>query len=390
MEASAEDSVMNKAWERGPAVSRQKIVFQEIADSPTVKYYTDWRLFAERLEAGEATVFDDVSTWFVGDEYDCIVSLQGREAIISARKCSVEIPWAPIAGEGEGARAFNREFLLDYHSRRATNRIVLKLEPSVEKVAVVTRGGNGYTGYSVKVVVPEGSHEITIVDTAYTSGEGLKTQCFEFIVGEGANIVVNHVSLHEASPVYTYSLYRLSENSRVHIRAAGVSGPMTRHRTDVVLEGESASVEALLGYISRSGLRGDYIVNVLHESPRTESRILSRGAVWGDGVLALRGIARVLRSAPHSRTRVEAHVTVFDDRAKGYAVPMLEIYTGLVDEASHSASVSSLGEDEAFYMAARGLARRDQRFLVAAGVLQFSGVFDAVPGLFDEIRKLLI
>ena len=105
----------------------------------------------------------------------------------------------------------------------------------------------------------------------------------------------------------------------------------------------------------------------------------------GDSRLVLRGTARVLRAAAFSSTRVEMHVLLAGDRAKGRSVPMLEIHTGEVSEASHSAAVTSIGEDAVFYAATRGLSREELESLVAYGIIEATGSLRAAEELGLEL-----
>lgn len=350
------------------------ILYQAIKDSPTVKYYTDWKQFEKKLDAPPATIYDIIKIKNTAN-LDCIVDI-ARKTVLKGRKtCITE----SVIHEPKGNR-YNSEGLFHIHQERTNGKsIEIKLEGG--KYLVLIPGGNGYTGYNLMIKVEQGESDLYIVDTGLE--DGIKTIYKEINVAENAKLNLYELSVHRGQPVYSYTLAVLSKNAELALRYSGQAGKMTRSRTDIILAEDKAKVDARIGYIADNAGKGDIIVDVLHIAPETESLVESRGLVFSGSQLAMRGTARVYETAKNSSTKVEVHTITLDNTAKGYSVPMLEIFTGNVREASHSASVTSIDRERIFYLKSRGLSWNDIKVLMKKSVLEFSDTFEKVSSYID-------
>jgi|GEM_PF-3563945 len=142
-------------------------------------------------------------------------------------------------------------------------------------------------------------------------------------------------------------------------------GRLLRRDDLVFLRGEGSSVRAF--YLLASGSRGSQVdggMTVEHESPETVSRLLVRGLV-GDGRVVFRGRGRIIPGARGASA---------DHRARGLLLGSgrLDIVPGLLIgehevEASHGAVASAPDEEELFYLASRGIERRQALGLLVEG-----------------------
>ena len=346
---------------------------QPIADSPTEKYYTDWRAFTSRLGLPDSERLDDVS----------LESLK-EYCQLDARALPGGAPCRGVrVGEYEQERPAIRERLALYHYYRARRGALLRLADG-SRVALAMRGGDAYTGYTLRIETEPGARaEVLLVDTQLSPG--LKTYRVIVDLSEGSMLELGHLVAHRTGgAVYGLIEARLGGGSRLIYRAGGRPGEMTRARLEARLEGEHARLDAILGYAADKSRRGDIIANVTHIAPRTASYVNGRGLARDEAKLVLRGISRVTRSAAWSTAKTEMHVLVAGERAKGRSVPMLEIYTGNVEEASHSASATMILEDIVFYAATRGLSREELLLLMERGIVERTGLLGAAEllGLF--------
>ena len=345
----------------------EKIPYQEISDSPTERYYTDWKRYERRLNLPEATKLDDIQY----GEDRCVIN--GN---------------SPLATDCEGVAIDQwrieelpvKERMAAYHVYRRPDGFEIIVKDG-SNYALLLPGGEGYTGYTVRITVkPMARASLIIIDTALH--EGLKTQYIDVHIGEQSHLEITHVVAHsEKTPVYTLVRAEGESGSRLTYRAGGRPGEMTRLRVDASLDKPYSRVDGVLGFSSSGVSIGDIIFNVAHTAENTVSLVSGMGIAREGSKLTMRGIARVSQEARSARTRVEMHVIVVGDKAKGRSVPMLEIYTGDVEEASHSASVTTMGENILFYAASRGLERRDLEALLERGVLERAGVIEILEGL---------
>ncbi len=356
----------------------KKVPYQEMADSPTEKYYTDWRKFEKKLDAPDAENFDNIDV----PENACVIDPVGP--ILNHGVCS-NLKVEPLR---EAPLLNLNERLAVYHTLRSKKSI--KVELGDGTYILLLRGGEGYVGYNVEIKVRDGSKtKVLIIDTALS--DGLKTQLLQITLGEEALLDVYHVQLHsQRAPVYSILEAVINRASRMKYRLASRPGEVTRHRLITLLEGSYSRLDVLGGVLGKGRSQGDYITDILHFGESSVSVVDVRGISTDYSNITLRGTAKVLGKAEESSTRVLMHVLIAGENAKGRSVPMLEIYTGNMQEASHSASATSIGEEILFYAASRGLSKSDLVSLVEHGLIERAGVLEELlkTGLrLDEYFK---
>jgi Fe-S cluster assembly scaffold protein SufB len=220
--------------------------------------------------------------------------------------------------------------------------------------------------------------------------EGLKTLFVEIELLQGSSVDVDLLVLHSPrKPVYTILYAKLGPSSTLKTRLLSSGGKMTKLEVTSVAEGEKSSIDIKASDVSGSGSKSDIVLTALHRGPETEGNISARGVALGDGYLAQRALARIEASASWASSEVESHVTIIGEKAKGYAVPMLEIHTGDVVKAGHEASVTTIQEEHLFYLMSRGLSRDEIERLLITGTLTFSGVIDNLSLTPDMVLKIV-
>ncbi len=342
-------------------------LYQEIKDSPTVKYYTDWKKYHQKLNMKPPEVYDELILQNQ-EMLKCIINLSLNQIIRG--ECNIEEQNIDPTGI-----KYNHEKLLKIHFEENHPSYSLTLDSG--KYLLLIPGGKGYTRISLKIdTTPGSSPEIYIVDTGFH--EGIKTLYIEYTGRKDTITNIYQLTYHQQHPTYSYIFSTLEDNAVLNMYHAGRAGEMTRIRSDVLLEGINSKYNEIIGFISENASKGDIITNVLHYAPKTESSIIARGIALSHSQLALRGTARVEEKAKNSSTRVETHTIILDNTSKGYAVPMLEIFTGDIIEASHSASVTSVGSEELFYLKSRGFNWKDIELLVKTSIIEITGVLEKV------------
>ncbi len=352
------------------------MLYQAIKDSPTVKYYTDWKQFERKLDTPVATIYDLIKIKDTAD-LDCIIDTARKTVLKGQKTCITE----SFINEPKGRR-YNSEALFYIHQKRTKGESI-EIVLQEGKYLVLIPGGNGYTGYNLRIRVENGESDLYIIDTGIE--DGIKTIYKEVHIAENSKLNLYELSIHREQPVYSYTLAELSRNAELALRYSGQAGKMTRSRTDIILAEEKAKVDARIGYVAENAGKGDIILDVLHIAPETESLVESRGLVFSGSQLAMRGTARVYETAKNSSTKVEVHTITLDNTAKGYSIPMLEIFTGNVREASHSASVTSIDKEKIFYLKSRGLSWSDIKALMKKSVLELSGAFEKITAYMDDL-----
>lgn len=356
----------------------EKMPFQEIADSPTVRYYTNWKVFEERLGLPDSEDYMELPGWARG---------LGDHTVVLAGDVESDYPYTRVLRRGYNvAGDLGVEGKLElYNTARLTVGAEIRVPRGAGsgRLVVASLGGNGFTGHHVRIVVEESSEvEIVLLDLARDPGVKLFT--LRAHIEPGAKVRLYSLSLHGKAAVYTRRSYTLARGAEMEVGLALSSGASTRLQEDYHLEGASSSLEARASGVSLAGRWGDVVLNARHTGRESRGWIGGRGIALPGGLLALRGLAMVMPQAEWAATHVDVHVASMGEEGKAYASPMLEIHTGNVREAYHSASVSSLSEETLFYMATRGLSPEDAKAVFIDGVLAYSGVVDAL-GLTPRI-----
>lgn len=355
----------------------EELPFQVIADTPTVKYYTDWRVFEERLGLGESTVEDRIPGILKHLELNAIL---GVDAIIGREVEGVRVK--VFRGDWDGEpRPMSfigvHSKMHAYHAYRWNLGLLVDVGDNVDfkDLHIVSLGGNGYTGHHVMLRVGEGARgRVFLVDYAGPS-RGLKTLFLEGVVGDGANIEFNILSIHSREhAVYTLAHVTSGRESNVTSRVLSLGGAMSRLQVDYIVAGERARLRAVASAVSRANAKADVILNSVNKGPESDVLVNARGAVFNKGYLALRGSAIVGKEARWASSEIEIQVTLLGDEAKGYAVPVLEIHSGDVAKANHAAGISHILEEHRFYLKSRGFSDDEVAELLIEGILEYSGL----------------
>jgi len=359
------------------AVAREELLaralempFQEIADSPTVKYYTNWRVFQERLNLPQSRRYMDPPSW--AENIDA-------PRIVLAGDATIEHPYAePIDDYKRVLEDLGASGKMElYHVARLNAAVKIGYPPGSQgRLLLASLGGDAYTGHHATIILGEDSEAtVYLLDLAE---EGLKTFTLAVKAGPRSKLTLYNVSVHGRAAVYTRRTYHAAQDAAVTARLVASGGASTRLQEDYHLDGTGAKVESYTSGISRPGAWTDIVLNARHAAPLTVSHIGGRGVAYEEGTLAARGLAMVLPEAEESSSHVEVYLASLGDTARAYAVPMLEIHTGNVRNAYHSASVASLSRDVLFYLKTRGLTRDEATLLIVDGIVHYSGVLDAL------------
>ncbi|MFZ5376389.1 MAG: SufB/SufD family protein [Patescibacteria group bacterium] len=137
----------------------------------------------------------------------------------------------------------------------------------------------------------------------------------------------------------------------------------------VELVGESAEAEIFGAFLVENNQHQEVKVVVRHLAAHTRAQTMLKAVGRDGGVIKLAGKIIIEPDCPDSQSFLTERVLLLDETARAEAVPDLEIKTDDV-KCSHAASVSSLPEDEIFYLMSRGLTRKVAEGLVVEGFLE--------------------
>ncbi|MCE4598863.1 MAG: SufD family Fe-S cluster assembly protein [Desulfurococcales archaeon] len=367
----------------------EKLPFQQIGDTPTVRYYTDWKVFESRLNLDYASSEDKLPGFLSKLKPNITLGLSLRatnvpEGVIVEDLTKVlEVRPMAIAGVNTKMQA--------YHAYRWNTGAYIKItdESSIEDLVIVSLGGDGYLGHHIIIDIGERANaRIKIIDYGGPNAS-LKTLITEMTARNNSKLEVDILSLyHELHASFIQHYLRIEDQAEAVVRILTSGGSMTRFESDNLLLGRLSKLDAKASNVARPSTKTDFLLNAVHKGPESEGFIGARGVVLGDGYLAQRGLAKIDHEASWASSEVESHVTILGERGRGYAVPMLEIHTGDVTKAGHSASVTTIQEDHLFYLRSRGLNRDELERMLITGAIEYSSVASSLG--IDPLEIFLI
>ncbi|MDR2973989.1 MAG: Fe-S cluster assembly protein SufD [Propionibacteriaceae bacterium] len=191
----------------------------------------------------------------------------------------------------------------------------------------------------------------------------------EIIVGEGANLTVVtlqdwapgsvHFGQHEAL-VGKDAVYR-------HIDVS-LGGSLIRLQNNLSYASIGGDAELYGVYFAQSGQHIEHRLFIDHDHPKGVSHVDYRGALQGEGAESVWVGDVLIRPTAIGIETYEANKNlVLTDGCRVHAVPNLEIETGEIVGAGHSASTGRFDDEQLFYLESRGIDETEARRLVVRG-----------------------
>ena len=217
----------------------------------------------------------------------------------------------------------------------------------------------------------------------------------EILVAEDADLTVVsiqdwqpgsvHIGQHEAL-VAPGAKYR-------HV-AVSIGGDLVRLQNNVSFSGAGGEAELFGVYFATAGQHLEHRLFVDHNHPKSVSRVDYRGALQGEKAHSVWvGDVLIRPQATGIETYESNKNLVLTDGCRADAVPNLEIETGQIAGAGHSASTGRFDDEQLFYLQSRGILPGQARHLVVRGffttILSRIGIMDVEARILDRIDAAL-
>ena len=144
---------------------------------------------------------------------------------------------------------------------------------------------------------------------------------------------------------------------------------LTRKYPSIYLLGPRAKADIISVAYAGPGQVQDTGGKAIHLAKDTTSRIISRSVSKGGGHTAYRGLLHIAKGAKNVKSTVRCDALLIDDKSTTATYPYMEIQE---DDATvtHEASVGKVGEEQLFYLMARGISEGDALSMVVNGFLE--------------------
>ncbi|PSQ11812.1 Fe-S cluster assembly protein SufD [Halobacteriales archaeon QS_7_68_65] len=239
-----------------------------------------------------------------------------------------------------------------------------------EDVTVRTRM-NSRSLFNYTLVVTERSSSVTILERQTTGedvdGERYYSGLVEIDAGENSN--VQYGSLQNVDEgTYTYTLKRAHADSHATIDwiEGNVGSRLTKSSVETRLLGEGSESQIVGAFFGHDDQHFDVAARVWHEAEHTTADLVTRGVLDDDARSVYEGVQDVGANAWDTSSYQRENTLMLSDESEADASPKL-IINNHDTEASHSATVGQVDQQDLFYMTSRGVSPRMARNMLVEG-----------------------
>jgi Fe-S cluster assembly protein SufB len=222
------------------------------------------------------------------------------------------------------------------------------------------------------IIVDEGSsvHYVEGCSAPIYTGDSLHSAVVEIVAKKGAN--VRYSTIQNWSP-NVYNLVTKRAKAEAEATVSWVDGnlgsKLTMKYPSVYLTGPKAHGEVLSVAYAGEGQHQDAGAKMIHAAPETTSLIESKSISKDGGRTTYRGLVRVDPGCHHTKSHVRCDALILDEDSRSDTYPYMEIEEQDA-RIGHEATVSKVGEDQLFYLMARGLTEQQATAMIVNGFIE--------------------
>jgi Fe-S cluster assembly protein SufD len=267
-----------------------------------------------------------------------------------------------------------------------------------EDVKVRTRM-NSQSLFNYTLVVAEESSSVTILERQSTGSEALRASgsaSGETASSERYYSGVVEIAAEENSNVQYGSLQNLDEETYNYTLKRGHAGTyasidwiegnigsrLTKSSVETYLKGDSSESQIVGAFFGHDDQHFDVNARVWHEAEHTTADLVTRGVLDDEARSVYEGVQDVGSGAWDTSSYQRENTLMLSDESEADASPKL-IINNHDTEASHSATVGQVDQEELFYMISRGVDPQSAKDMLVEGF--FVPVLEEVA--VDELRE---
>lgn len=256
-------------------------------------------------------------------------------------------------------------------------RINIAARTQVERPILVVYGATNAASFVRTNVIVERGAAVTIVELFEGGADGLVVPLGEYRVEDNASLaLVNYQHLDASAWHVARTTGYLGRDSRLSQAVVGFGAHYDRSRNDAELRGANSSNELRTTFLGSGDQVHDFRTHQFHEAPRTNSTLLSKGAVADRARSIYTGLIEIEKGAKRTDARQTNHNLLLSPHAHADSVPNLDIRENDV-MCAHASSVGPLDELQRWYLESRGVPRSRAEMLLIQGF--FYDMLSALP-----------
>ena len=246
---------------------------------------------------------------------------------------------------------------------------------------------NSQSLFNYTLVVAEDSSELTILERQSTGeeveGERYYSGVVEVATGENAH--VQYGTLQNLSDeTYNYQVKRgnAGKYSQVNWIEGNIGSRLTKSEVETRLIGDSSESKIVGAFFGYEDQHIDIASRVWHEGEHTTADLVTRGVLDDTARSVYEGVQDVGRDAWDTSSYQRENTLMLSDESEADASPKL-IINNHDTEASHSATVGQVDDEELLYMTSRAIPEQKAKDMLVEGF--FVPVLQEVE--VDELRE---
>ncbi len=204
---------------------------------------------------------------------------------------------------------------------------------------------------------------------SYTT-DALHSGVIEIVVKKNARVRYSTIQ-NWSTNVYNLVTQRAKvfENGTMEWVDSNLGSKVTMKYPSCFLMEPGAHGEILSMAFAADGQIQDAGGKMVHLAPNTTSKITSKSISKGNGKSSYRGLVKVIKGAHDVKNNVVCDALLLDKHSRTDTFPYIEIEEDDVS-IGHEASVSKVGEEQLFYLMARGLSEEEATGMVVSGFIE--------------------
>ncbi len=282
------------------------------------------------------------------------------------------------------------------NSTNPSRRIEIEAEAEIaDPIDIDLVGTGSQESVYQNVVVAVGQYAKATLVVRYKGSANLGEN-WTFRIGDGAEVTIVFVQEWQDDAIHGAQIaFELGRDTTVRTAQATFGGKAVRISQAASYQGPGADLMQLGVYFADAGQHIEHRLFVDHNAPRTKSRVDFRGCLQGAdahtvwiGDVLIRPVAEGIDTYESNKN------LVLTEGCRADAVPNLEIQTGNILGAGHSASTGRFDAEQLFYLQSRGIEEEEARRLVVHGfftdIVRRIGVDEISTELMGRIEAELL
>jgi len=230
---------------------------------------------------------------------------------------------------------------------------------------------NSRSLFNYTLVVSGESASVTILERQETGEDVDGNRYYSGVVevDAGENSYVQYGNLQDLSEeTYNYQLKRATADTyaTANFIDANVGSRLTKTSVEVSLDGDSAETKIVGAFYGHEDQHFDLDSRVWHNGEHTTADLVTRGVVDDHARSVYEGVQNVGREAWDTSSYQRENTLMLSDESEADASPKL-IINNHDTEASHSATVGQVDQQDLFYMTSRSLDEQTARNMLVEG-----------------------